>query len=342
MTRRHLVLVSYGEPQAPSFTEQFAYSHRILRNLTRIIAAIPAPLIPLIALSRAHGRRKLWRRWGYGSPLEGITREQARRIKATLDAAFPDGGWVSHVAYEFRRPFLGDVLRALPSDEPIWIAPMYAADSAFTHALSRQVADGINESGRRGRPVQVLSAIEAESLAELSAGHVLDCLGFDGDQGRSTALVLAAHGTLLEPAKPIDTGRENTERLCEAIKTRLAPSFGMVAHGWLNHTRGGRWTEPPVEQTLQGVSDAGYSKVAYFPYGFLADNAETQLEGRVIAARHPQMDVRFVPCLNATASLLDAIAAQVMSTLEATRPAALPSEGRLSTIPSRIRRLPAD
>jgi protoheme ferro-lyase len=327
MIRRHIVLVSYGEPATSLFMEQFAYSHRILRNLTRIIAAIPAPLIPLIALSRAHGRRKLWRACGYTSPLEAITRAQATLVQTTLEAALPDGGWVSHVAYEFRRPLLGDVLRGLPSDEPVWIAPMYAADSAFTHALSRQVAGEINEGGRRGGPVQVLPALEPESLAELSAGHVLDCLGFDGDQGRSTALVLAAHGTLLEPARPIDTGRENTERLCEAIKTRLAPSFGMVAQGWLNHTRGGRWTEPPMEQTLQSVSDAGYSSVAYFAYGFLADNAETQLEGRVIAARHPQMDVRFVPCLNATASLLDAIAAQVMSTLEATSPAALPSGG---------------
>ena len=58
------------------------------------------------------------------------------------------------------------------------------------------------------------------------------------------ALVLAAHGTLVEPPRPIDTGLAATESLRTAIAARLTPHFGVVANGWLNHTRGGRWTEP--------------------------------------------------------------------------------------------------
>ena len=57
--------------------------------------------------------------------------------------------------------------------------------------------------------------------------------------------------------------------------------FGMVVNGWLNHTRGGRWTEPPIEEALARVKASGFSRVVYYPYGFLADNAESELEGRV-------------------------------------------------------------
>lgn len=316
MTPRHIVLVSYGEPPTPSFADQFAYSRRILQNLTRIIAAIPAPLIPLIALSRARTRRRLWRERGYSSPLEAITRAQARRLQTALESLISGGPWISHVAYEFRHPLLGELLRGLPADEPVWVAPMYAADSAFTHELCRQVARDIQDGGGRSAPIRVLPAIEPELLAELSARHVLECLA-DETAARSMSLVLAAHGTLLEPSRPIDTGRENTERLCQAIQARLLPAFSRVTHGWLNHTRGGRWTEPPIERTFRDLSNAGPGRVAYFPYGFLADNAETQVEGPLIASRHPHLKVRFLPCLNESTILMEAIAAQVGRTLPA-------------------------
>ena len=127
-----------------------------------------------------------------------------------------------------------------------------------------------------------------------------------------SALVLAAHGTLINPSKPIETGRVSTERLCASIERRLSGSFGMVANGWLNHTRGGKWTEPPIEETLKRVTDAGFRDVVYYPYGFLADNAESQLEGQMAAQAHPELKVRFVPCLNESLDLAGAIASQIV------------------------------
>ncbi len=311
MKRRHVVLVSYGEPATPDFAAQFGYSFRILQGLTRIIAAIPAPLLPLIAFARARGRRRLWRARGYGSPLEAITAAQATRVRSTLEDMDRGVAWTAHVAYEFRRPLLETVLRGLPPDEPVWIVPMYAADSAFTHALSRQTAARVNDSHPRSAPLHVLSAIDVDHLATVSAQHVLREVSTTAIEASSTALVLSAHGTLIEPSKPIETGLENTERLRRAIEARLTPAFGMVTHGWLNHARGGRWTEPPMDRTLRHVIEAGYRKAIYFPYGFLADNAETQLEGRVIAEGLPQLEIRFVPCLNDSSALAEAVAAQV-------------------------------
>jgi ferrochelatase len=97
------------------------------------------------------------------------------------------------------------------------------------------------------------------------------------------------------------------------IEQRLSSCFGIVVNGWLNHTRGGQWTDPPIEEALKRVSDAGFRDVVYYPYGFLADNAESQLEGQLAAAGRPELKVRFVPCLNGSPELAQVIASQVLA-----------------------------
>ena len=81
----------------------------------------------------------------------------------------------------------------------------------------------------------------------------------------------------------------------------------------MNHTRGGKWTEPPIEETLQRVSNAGFRDVIYYPYGFLADNAESQLEGQLAAAARPELKVRFIACLNGSPDLAQEIASQALA-----------------------------
>lgn len=313
MDTRHVVLTTYGEPPTPSFKEQLVYSWRILLGLTRTVAPIPKLLIPLIALARAHGRRRMWRDHGYGSPLEAITRLQAMRLLGALDALDREATWRAHVAFEFRRPFLTETFSAIPIDEPVCVAPMYAADSAFTHALSRQaVAMHIARHPRKA-PTHVLGAIEPEALAAISAAHLKDSLTDDsGWRGERVALMLAAHGTLIEPIRPMETGLLETTRLCEAVRRQLASEFGLLSNGWLNHTRGGRWTDPPIDVALRRVIEAGLSQVVYFPYGFLADNAESQLEGEMALRAQPGLKARAVPCLNDSPRLADAIAGLVV------------------------------
>lgn len=319
---RHVVLVTYGEPTRPSFADQLAYSWRILVGLTRKVDAIPRPLLPIIALARARGRRALWRQYDYASPLEPITEQQARGVADRLSRLAPRDRWQVHVAYEYRQPLVGDLVGSLPEDEPVWVVPLYAAESAFTHALTREAT-----AGRRG-PVFVLGAFAADVLAHVSAAHVLAHTSDEpGWRGNDVALVLAAHGTVLEPPKPLDTGRESTEALCSAIAARLAPHFGMVVNGWLNHTRGGRWTEPPIEEALADVVKAGYKRIVYYPYGFLADNAESQLEGRVAleglangAGAGLRVQAKQLPCFNDGTALLDLLTRQVLTCVASCAP----------------------
>ena len=309
---RHAVLVTYGEPPRPSFVDQLVYSWRILLGLTRTVAPIPLPLLPVIALSRARGRTTMWKAWGYESPLEPITEKQAQRLADALTEA-SGAEWRVHVAYEFRHPLLADVLRALPAGEAPIVVPMYAADSAFTHALSRGVASSIAANGGAARDIRVLGALDVDALAELSADHVLSQTAATGWRGADVALVLAAHGTILNPSAPIDTGLVATTALSDAIAARLAPHFRIVVNGWLNHTRGGRWTEPPIDQAIASATASGCTRVVYYPYGFLADNAESELEGRVALDALPDgVEALHVPCLNDSPALASVIAQSVV------------------------------
>src|SRR6185436_5928696 len=172
--RRHVILITYGEPPTAAFTDQLRYSWRILLGLTRLVAPIPGALLPLIALSRAQARHRLWNDERYGSPLEPITSRQAHALADTLRRDDAGREWHVHVAYEFRDPLLATVLDRLPAGEPVEIVPMYVADSAFTHEISRDALRAW--AGRRGDAgadhVRVQPALDEERLAELSARHV--------------------------------------------------------------------------------------------------------------------------------------------------------------------------
>jgi protoheme ferro-lyase len=309
---RHVVLLTYGEPPTPAFGSQLVYSWRILLGLTRSVAPIPRPLLPLIALTRARFRWSLWSKERYGSPLEPITRAQAEGLAGTLAERSNGEDWRVHVAYEFRDPLLATVLSAIPADEPVDVVPMYAADSAFTHQLSRDaVAAWARRAAPRREPPRVLPALPASAVAAASAAHVRRELDARGVGGKGWALVLAAHGTLLDPPRPIETGREGTERIAAAIGERLSDRFDRVVLGWLNHVYGGRWTEPPVDQALRELAASGVEKVVYFPFGFLADNAESQLEGRIALRGCPGIEAVHLPCVNAAPELLEALAVQL-------------------------------
>jgi protoheme ferro-lyase len=317
MKTRHVVLVTYGEPPTPGFLAQLRYSWRILLGLTRRVAPIPLAAVPLIALRRARQRRGLWSAQRYGSPLEAITRAQATGLAGILARLDPDTAWRVDAAYEFRTPLVPEVLDRIPAGRRVDVAPLYVAESAFTHELTEDAVTRWTRSRRRsGTPtatVRVLPALDERVFAELSVRYLREEIDRRGlGPMKDWALVLAAHGTLLDPPRPMETGREATELICGMIRCGLAPEFGLVVNGWLNHIYGGRWTQTAVEEALAAVSQAGYRRAIYYPYGFSADNAESELEGRVALGARPELLAVHLPCLNAFPEYLEALAAQVL------------------------------
>lgn len=333
MKTRHVILLTYGEPPTPAYLDQLVYSWRILLGLTRSVADIPAPVIPMIALSRTRLRNQLWTTERYGSPLEAITRAQADGVAGELGARHPREAWRVHVAYEFRRPLLLETLESIPGDEEALVVPMYAADSAFTHELSRRVIAAWSAKKPRAVPVRVMGPLDEATLVDASVRHVERELANRGiAPDREWALVLAAHGTLLEPPKPIDTGRIATERLAAGILDRIGGRFGTAIQGWLNHVYGGRWTEPAIEDALAKIAEAGYRKVVYYPFGFLADNAESELEGRIFLRARSELEPVHLPCVNATPEFVAVLAGEIGRAFAPDRTHQATTEERMASV----------
>jgi ferrochelatase len=308
-----VVLLTYGEPPAAEFRAQLEYSRRILNDLTRLVAPIPHWLVPVLALRRAFLRTATWRAERYGSPIEALTAEQAEGLAAALARRAPGRGFRVHVAYEFRDPTLGAVLAG--AGENALVVPMYLAESEFTHDLARGRLAAMNGTARGAR---VVPALDADTLARLSADHVERELARRGIvPGPDWALVLAAHGTLVDPPRPMNTGREATLAVARGIADRLAGRFGAIVPAWLNHAMGGTWTAPAADAAVRELADLGMRRVVYFPYGFVADNAESQLEGRVLLRAERRLtEVVHLPCLNGAPDWLDALAEATLASLD--------------------------
>lgn len=307
-----IVLVTYGEPTTPGFFAQWMYSLRILRQLTRKIARIPAPLLPVIATARALGRRALWSRHGFGSPLEPATEETVRALARALEGR---AGGPYHVclAYEFRRPLITDTLAELerrPEVDRVVIVPMYMGTGDFTCGLT-QSALAVALARRGWDPARVSMcrltdpAPWLDRVAEVSASYVVRACAARGLAlpDPSWALCLAAHGSVQTPAPGVDNGVAAFGELVWRIAARLGGDggvFGRVRNGWLNHTRGGRWTEPSVARLLPRLRAAGFQKLVYYSWGFTTSNAESALEGQLVldAMDDPFDEVVYLPCLD--------------------------------------------
>jgi protoheme ferro-lyase len=312
MNSRCVLLLTYGEPPTAAFSDQLKYSWRILLGLTRSVAQIPKPVLPLIALKRGLARNRMWTAEKYASPLEVITAAQAALVHEELAQLDPDTRWTVRVAYEFRDPLMLDAIRAVPPDVPVDVVPMYAACSAFTHELSRQVLAAAGPAALGDRQVQVLPPLSEPQLAGVLVNHLLSELQRANVRtGADWVLLLAAHGTLLRPPRPFETGRVATERLCALMRDALRGHFGRIQNCWLNHVYGGEWTRPAADEALADAVKAGFRRVVYYPYGFLADNAESQLEGRQVLRTQRSIEAVHPPCLNEDRALARLIARQV-------------------------------
>lgn len=317
-----VILTTYGEPRRNALADQWVYSYRILKRLTRKVARIPGPALPVIATVRARQRVSLWREHGFVSDLEPLHEATVAALEAELGRRGQGGVVVRH-AYEFRRPDLADALGELRERgcERFVVVPMYIAEGDFTHGVTRiALEEAVRRHGAWCGPGRVevcsLTADGAweERLAGELAAHCVEALRDRGVEDHAGwALLLAAHGTVVTAREGVDNGLVHFGRVLTRVKRVLRPRFGLVRVGWLNHTKGGKWTTPAVPEALRYVRARGFDKLVYFPWGFTTDNAETALEGRVFVGEmeEPFARVEHLECMNARAGFVALLADRV-------------------------------
>ncbi|MEM1250151.1 MAG: ferrochelatase [Acidobacteriota bacterium] len=328
-----IILSTYGEPTENTFADQWMYSYRILRRLTRKIAKIPTPILPIIATKRAFDRVSMWKEHDFTSPLEPLTDETVVALREALEARdalhdADDRPLIIARSYEFRRPSLADILPGLREQgcDRFVLVPMYMGTGDFTLGMTEIATEDALKSVSWLEPEMIEYCVLTDSdlwisrMADACAAFVAEQCAERGIELPATdwAACLGAHGSVQTPTAGVDNGVLAFGELCWKIYSQVRGNFGMARNGWLNHERGGRWTEPSVERLLPRLREAGYDKLVYFPWGFTTDNAESALEGRIFCdeMENPFERVEYMPCLNTAPQLIDLLADRVRAHLK--------------------------
>ncbi len=308
-----VIVTTYGEVENVTVRSLWPSSRKILRAVTRQIVKIPEALIYFIADYRSTKHYIKWKLNGYHSSLLSVTRAQTRHLAEALRASSSE--FLSSIelvvtdGYYFVAPSLEEKLQQLQQEyDGILVVPMIPVESAFSCGVACQMVVDLYGEALIGK-VRVLSKLwDDDRLHRLYASYLFNSLddSLRRPQGRKIGLVLVIHGTLVKDragnVPTLFTGLAETNAFFEAMKRTIMADpdniFFDVRQGCMNHSRGGEWTADTIEKALEGFKAEGYDGVVMFPYGFFADNSETEYDAckKLEAAAFPHS--QYVRCIN--------------------------------------------
>ena len=307
-----VVIVTYGEVERLTLRNLWPSTRRIVKVITRQIVKGPKFLIYLIADYRSTRHYIDWRLHNYESTLvdtnrmqtmsiKNLIRKSSRNILASVDVDVFD-------SYYFVPPYLEETLDHIQKEyDGVVVVPMIPVESAFSCGVACQIVTDIY-SDHKFEKVRLLNKLwQDETLHRIYTDYLFQRVDRDYvGRGAKKGLVLVIHGTLVRdragnPPK-VFTGLNETGEFFDMMQERIMEDprnvFDGVKQGCMNHTAGGEWTSETVQKAFQEFMAEGYDSVAMFPYGFFADNSETEYEAQKLLEKSPFSYKQYVRCIN--------------------------------------------
>ncbi|MDX6752045.1 ferrochelatase [Geminicoccaceae bacterium 1502E] len=306
--RTGVVLLNLGTPDGTGYFPMRRYLSEFLSD-RRVINYSPLfwqPLLQGVILSRrpfksGHAYATIWNKERDESPLKTVTRSQAERLAARLEARAP--GLVVDWAMRYGNPSTESVLDRLVGEGcrrlvlmalyPQYAAPTTATayDKAFDALKRMRWQPAIRTMGPyHDHPTYI------RLLAESVRSHLA---GLDWEPER---LVMSYHGVpkrFLIEGDPYHCHCQKTTRLVrealgwpeERVMTVFQSRFGPE-----------EWLQPYLDKTLESLPGEGVRKVAVISPAFATDCLET-LEEIAIAGKESFLGAggeafAYIPCLN--------------------------------------------
>ncbi len=325
-----VVVTTYGEVEKLTVSNLWPSSRRILKVVTRQIVKIPTAMIYFIADYRSTKHYINWKLNRYRSTLLAINRSQTRMLASYItESANP---LLSKVevkvidAYYFVPPYLDDLLLELQQQyDGVVVVPMIPVESSFSCGIACQMVIDVYADSAFAK-VKVLSKLwKDDRLHSLYIDYLFQQLSASVCQTKGKiGLVLAIHGTLVKDRKgnppKVFTGLEETIAFFDSMKRKIIADprniFIDVRQGCMNHSTGGEWMTETIEKALLEFKEEGYEAVVMFPYGFFADNSETEYDAfkKLEAAGFPV--AQYVRCINDSPAFGRWLSGKVLEELE--------------------------
>ncbi|NTV67472.1 MAG: ferrochelatase [Chlorobaculum sp.] len=330
--RYSVVLVTYGEVEKLTVRALWPSSRKIIEVITRKIVKLPKLLIYMIADYRSTRHYIDWKLHRYRSRLVEINRKQAAGVREVLrrDPRFAGKGREIQIAdaYYFVHPSLEEVLeRSSNRSDGILVVPMIPVESAFSCGPACQMAIDRFGEDHLGMLRVARGFWKDEALHRIYLDHLFALLSSDwqGSAKREEqGLILVIHGTIVKNRrgeKPsVFTGLDETMEFFRVMRDKIMADprnvFGEIKLGCLNHNRGGEWTHETAERALEEFAAEGFSAVAMFPFGYFADNSETDYEAKKQLDSSSFTLKHYIPCINDSPAFAEWLASRIAAEIE--------------------------
>ncbi|MDF1587468.1 ferrochelatase [Marinimicrococcus flavescens] len=306
--RTGVVLLNLGTPDGTGYFPMRRYLSEFLSD-RRVIDYSPLfwqPLLQGVILSRrpfksGHAYATIWNKERDESPLKTVTRSQAERLAARLEARAP--GLVVDWAMRYGNPSTDSVLDRLVGEgcRRLVLMALYPQYAAPTTATAYDKAFDALKQMRWQPAVRTMGPYhDHPTYIRLLADSVRSHLaGLDWEPER---LVMSYHGVpkrFLIEGDPYHCHCQKTTRLVrealgwapERVMTVFQSRFGPE-----------EWLQPYLDKTLESLPGEGVRKVAVISPAFATDCLET-LEEIAIAGKESFLAsggeaFAYIPCLN--------------------------------------------
>ena len=244
---------------------------------------------------------KIWNRERNESPLKTITRAQAAKLRARLDAIAP--GAVVDWAMRYGNPALDTRIEALAKAgcERILLLPLYPQYAAATTATVCDAAFAALQKMRDQPALRVVPPYydDAVYIAALAASieAELERLPFEPE------LILASfHGIPKSYADDGDPYPRHCEETVRLLRARLGLDESKLMLTFQSRFGRAEWLQPYTDVTVEALARRGVKRLAVVTPGFAADCLETleeiAVENADIFRAHGGEQFAAIPCLN--------------------------------------------
>jgi ferrochelatase len=303
-----VLIVNLGTPDAtdaPSvrrYLREFLSDARVIENQGLIWKfVLNAIILPRRPRVKGRDYEKIWNREQNESPLKTITRAQAAKLRATIEAADPT--IVVDWAMRYGNPSLDSRIEALAKAgcERILLLPLYPQYAAATSAT---VCDAAflalaklrDQPALRVVPPYYDESVYIEALAT-SIEAELRRLPFKPE------LILASfHGI---PKSYVDEGDPYPSHCAETVRLlqeRMTLDDSKLMLTFQSRFGRAEWLQPYTDKTVEALAQRGVKNLAVVTPGFSADCLETleeiAVENADIFRANGGENFAAIPCLN--------------------------------------------
>ena len=321
-----VLIVNLGTPDATDagsvrrYLREFLSDARVIENQGLVWKfVLNAIILPRRPRVKGRDYEKIWNRERNESPLKTITRAQAAKLRATVEAVDPT--IVVDWAMRYGNPSMSTRIEAMEKAgcERILLLPLYPQYAAATTATVCDKAFETLMKMRRQPAIRVLppyyddpvyiDAVAASLEAELVK------LAFVPE-----VILVSFHGMPKEYARKGDPYERHCVETARLLRERLELDEDRFLMSFQSRFGSAEWLTPYTDATVKALAERGVRNLAVVMPGFSADCLETLEEiavenGDIFKANGGE-NFAAIPCLNDSAGGMAVISQLVLRELQ--------------------------